>query len=100
MMDKSYFDERLRRLAKSKKGRFGDLLDYDVEPEIAKFDEYRKALAPFIVDGVEMICKAQDEGQHLLIEGANALMLDIGVYPYLMWKSSKLTSQIMAPTLL
>ncbi|KAI9692504.1 MAG: hypothetical protein M1822_006735 [Bathelium mastoideum] len=84
MMDKSYFDERLRRLAKSKKGRFGDLLDYDVEAEITNFDGYRKTLAPFIVDGVEMISKAQDEGQHILIEGANALMLDIdyGTYPF------------------
>ena len=81
MMDKTYFDERLRRLAKSKKGRFGDLLDYDVETEISKFDEYRRTLAPFVVDGVEMICKAQNEGQHILIEGANALMLDIGMAP-------------------
>ncbi|KAL9063847.1 MAG: hypothetical protein Q9157_008063, partial [Trypethelium eluteriae] len=83
MMDKSYFDERLRRLAKSKKGRFGDLLNYDVEAEIAKFDEYRVTLAPFVVDGVETICKAQEQGQHILIEGANALMLDIGEHSYL-----------------
>ncbi|KAI9705257.1 MAG: hypothetical protein M1820_005255 [Bogoriella megaspora] len=84
MMDKAYFDERLRRLAKSKKGRFGDLLQYDVEAEILMFDKYRKTLQPFVVDGVEMVCRAQDDGTDILIEGANALMLDIdyGTYPF------------------
>ncbi|KAI9739508.1 MAG: hypothetical protein M1834_006223 [Cirrosporium novae-zelandiae] len=84
MLNKPYFDERLRSLAQGQKSKFGDLLDYDVEKEIQNFDNYREQLKPFIVDGVDMICQAQDAGQKILVEGANALMLDIdyGTYPF------------------
>ena len=83
MLDKPSFDQRLRQLARSKKNEFGDLLDYDVEKEIREFDEtYREQVRPFIVDGVDMICTAQEEDRHVLVEGANALMLDIGKHTY------------------
>lgn len=79
MLDKSACNQRLRQLARSKRNEFGSLLDYDVEEEIREFDEnYREQLRPFIVDGVDMICTAQDAGRDILVEGANALMLDIG----------------------
>lgn len=75
MMDKEYFEHRLRQLAQGKKMRFGELLEYDVEAEIREFDEWRERLRPFVVDGVDLICRTQDQGDDLLIEGANALMV-------------------------
>ena len=79
MLDKANFEHRLRQLARSKKNEFGDLLDYDVEQEIKEFDKtYREELRPYIIDGIDMICTAQDQNKQILVEGANALMLDIG----------------------
>jgi adenylosuccinate synthase len=62
----------------------GLLVAYDVEREIAKFDKYRTELAPFVVDAVPLIASAQETNSRILIEGANALMLDLdfGSYPY------------------
>lgn len=45
---------------------------------------YREQLAPYVVDAVAMMQDAQQKDMNILIEGANALMLDIdyGTYPY------------------
>ena len=41
-------------------------------------------LAPFVVDAVPLIASAEEKNARILIEGANALMLDLdfGSYPY------------------
>jgi adenylosuccinate synthase len=46
--------------------------------------EYRKNLAPYVIDAIPLIQSAQQSNTPILIEGANALMLDIdyGTYPY------------------
>jgi len=78
IFDKEVLDRKLRTLASSAQKRYGDLLHYDVNAEIARFDEYRGKLPGFIVDAVTMINKAQSSlEKNLLVEGANALMLDI-----------------------
>ncbi|KAL9109734.1 MAG: hypothetical protein Q9227_005603 [Pyrenula ochraceoflavens] len=84
IMDKAYFDHRLRALAKKYTDEFGELLQYDVEKEIEAFDEYRVSLKPYVVDGVHTICQAQDSKQKILVEAANALCLDVdaGTYPF------------------
>jgi adenylosuccinate synthase len=41
IFDKKRFDEKLRHLAEGFKKRYGDLLEYDVEDEINRFDDYR-----------------------------------------------------------
>ncbi|KAK4457485.1 hypothetical protein QBC42DRAFT_212597 [Cladorrhinum samala] len=84
IFDQEHFETKLRKLAAGYKKRFGDLLDYDVEEEIARFREYRKDLPEFVVDAVNFMEQAQASGRDILIEGANALMLDIdyGTYPY------------------
>ena len=45
---------------------------------------YRERLAPYVVDAVDMMQDAQEKDMNILVEGANALMLDIdyGTYPY------------------
>jgi adenylosuccinate synthase len=41
-------------------------------------------LKPFVIDNISYVHKSLDEGKRVLVEGANALMLDIdfGTYPY------------------
>ncbi|KAK3934999.1 adenylosuccinate synthetase [Diplogelasinospora grovesii] len=84
IFDEAAFERKLRQLAAGYKKRFGDLLQYDVEEEIARFKEYRPKLASYVVDAVQYMRDAQQRNYKILIEGANALMLDIdyGTYPY------------------
>ncbi|KAK0615312.1 Adenylosuccinate synthetase [Bombardia bombarda] len=84
IFDEAVFERKLRQLASGYKKRFGDLLKYDVEDEINRFKKYRVDLAPFCTDAVHYMKNAQDRNYSILIEGANALMLDIdyGTYPY------------------
>jgi adenylosuccinate synthase len=78
------FESKLRRLASGFAKRYGDLLRYDVEDEIARFREYRPKLAKFAIDAVPFMQSAQENNMNILVEGANALMLDldVGTYPY------------------
>ncbi|KAI0170120.1 Adenylosuccinate synthetase [Pestalotiopsis sp. NC0098] len=78
------FESKLRRLNDGYRKRFGDLFDYDIEEELARFNEYRPKLAKYVVDGVSFIRSAQENNTNIVVEGANALMLDInyGSYPF------------------
>lgn len=78
------FEKKIRALAAGFKKRFGDLLEYDPEDEIAKFKEYRSILRTLVIDQVPLLLSAQESKAPILIEGANALMLDIdaGTYPF------------------
>jgi len=54
------------------------------DQEIEKYRAIAQKVKPMIVDGVVYINKALKEGKNILIEGANAIMLDIdfGTYPF------------------
>lgn len=89
--DKQSADRRLRALAKSWANQYGASLTtgpnaYDVEAEIKRMDDIRAKLleGDYVRDAVTMFTKAQDNGTEILIEGANALLLDInyGTYPF------------------
>ncbi|MCJ1308446.1 hypothetical protein MMC25_002099 [Agyrium rufum] len=84
VFDKEGMDARLRAMAKGAHARYGGTEGYNVEDEIRQFDTYREKLAPYVVDAVVMMDEAQKQDRKILIEGANALMLDIdyGTYPY------------------
>jgi adenylosuccinate synthase len=84
IFDANAFERKLRNLEAGYRKRFGDLLRYDVEEEIARFREYREKLPQYCVDAVTFMNTAQASNRKILIEGANALMLDIdyGTYPY------------------
>jgi adenylosuccinate synthase len=77
------FKTRYHRLVNSRMKRYGDF-DYDVEQELARYEKYREQLRPFVVDAIDFMHNARKENKRILIEGANALMLDIdyGTYPY------------------
>jgi len=81
---KEQFDQKVRLLASGFQKRYGDLLKYDPEEEIKKFDEYRQRLRPFVCDAVPTINDAQSKNIPILVEGANALLLDLdfGTYPF------------------
>lgn len=77
------FESRYRRLLETRKQRYGDF-DYDAEEELNRFKQYKESLKPFVVDSVDFLHKSIANNEKILVEGANALMLDIdfGTYPY------------------
>ena len=84
VFNKPLFDTKLRHLYQGYKKRYGDLLQYDPEEEIIRFDDYRERLKPYVVDQVPLIESAVKNNIRMLVEGSQALMLDIdaGTYPY------------------
>lgn len=77
------FKAKYHRLVNSRMKRYGDFT-YDSEAELKKYEQYREQLRPFVVDAIDFMHKAIAANKKILIEGANALMLDIdyGTYPY------------------
>ncbi|MCJ1295675.1 hypothetical protein MMC34_007239 [Xylographa carneopallida] len=84
IFDQKLFEAKTRRLASGFKKRYGDLLEYDVEAEIKSFRDYRERLQPYVIDQIPLLQSAKEQKANILIEGANAIMLDIdmGTYPY------------------
>lgn len=84
IFDAATFERKLRHLYSGYSKRYGDLLKYDVEEELGRFQEYRESMAKYTCDAVALVKDAQDKNLAILIEGANALMLDVdyGTYPY------------------
>ncbi|QEU61114.1 Ade12 [Kluyveromyces lactis] len=77
------FETRYRRLVETRQQRYGSF-DYDPEEELQRYKTYREQLKPFVVDSVSFMHDAIKKNKKILVEGANALMLDIdfGTYPY------------------
>ncbi|KAI6952764.1 Adenylosuccinate, partial [Hortaea werneckii] len=67
IFNKQYFDEKVRHLADGFKKRYGDLLSYDVEDELKRFDDYRERLKPFVVDQVPLIESAVKGNVRMLV---------------------------------
>lgn len=84
IFNKDMFDQKVRHLASGFRKRYGDLLKYDPEEEIKRFDEFRVKLAPYVVDQVPLIESAVKGNVKMLVEGSQALMLDLdnGTYPF------------------
>jgi len=77
------FETKYRTLVDSYKQTYPDLKT-NVDEELARYREYYKAVKPMIVDGVSYINNALRDGKRVMIEGANATMLDLdfGTYPF------------------
>ncbi|EAW07284.1 adenylosuccinate synthase ADE12 [Aspergillus clavatus NRRL 1] len=99
IMDEAVFERKLRTLHAGYTARFGDL-EYDVEEEIGRFKEYRQRLVPYIVDQLAFF-KQYKDSPNTLVEGANALMLDLdhGTYPYVTSSSTGLGGAVQALSL-
>jgi len=85
--DLLYFDQvvphKLKNLVEAAKKSFGDF-EYDIDAELDKYRKYADFLKPMIVDTIVYLNKAIKAGKKVLIESANAPMLDIdfGTYPF------------------
>ena len=98
------FEEKVKRLACGYQKRFGQLFtdEYDIKAELASFEEYREMMRKYMVDGVSFMTSAQRQNdKKIVIEGANALMLDIdyGSYPFVTSSSTTLAGIIGGLTL-
>lgn len=87
----SHFRENVRIL-KSMYGNF----DYSVELEIERYREYSKIIQPMIKDTGLYLAQALREQKKILLEGANALHLDIdhGTYPFVTSSSTGISGII------
>lgn len=56
----------------------------DVESELARYKDYAEKVRPYVKDTICFLHTALRNGKTILVEGANAAMLDIdfGTYPY------------------
>ena len=77
------FAVKLRTLAADAAARFDDF-EYDVEAELEAYKKYAERIMPHIADTVELINSEHKSGKRVLVEGANATMLDLdfGTYPF------------------
>ena len=57
---------------------------FDVEQVVSDFVAYAKRLAPYVADTVNLLHDARENGDSILLEGAQATFLDVdhGTYPY------------------
>ncbi|RIA81124.1 AMPSase 1 [Glomus cerebriforme] len=77
------FAEKFRQLVANRMKRYGKF-EYDVEAEIERYKEFAIRLQPHVVDSVIFMHKCMASKKKILVEGANALMLDLdfGTYPF------------------
>ncbi|KAG4304131.1 hypothetical protein PORY_002495 [Pneumocystis oryctolagi] len=83
LFDFSEFERLLRQNVESYKMRYKNF-EFNIEEEIEKYRVYAERLRSYVVDAVYFIHSAIISKKRILVEGANALMLDIdyGTYPY------------------
>ncbi|GFP55223.1 adenylosuccinate synthetase [Trichoderma asperellum] len=64
--------------------RYGDLLQYNVEEELALLKLYRVSLVPFVIDAEALMRDKQAKQVKMFVEGGQDLMLniDFGKYPH------------------
>eukprot|EP00638_Chattonella_subsalsa_P008576 CAMPEP_0117768758 /NCGR_PEP_ID=MMETSP0947-20121206/22584_1 /TAXON_ID=44440 /ORGANISM="Chattonella subsalsa, Strain CCMP2191" /LENGTH=157 /DNA_ID=CAMNT_0005593037 /DNA_START=90 /DNA_END=559 /DNA_ORIENTATION=+ len=83
LQDWPEFERKVRTLAGVFQSQYPDL-KLDLEKELEFYRGMRAQLLEMTVDTIEYINRQYYEGKKILIEGANAIMLDIdfGTYPY------------------
>lgn len=56
----------------------------DIKDIVSKYQEYAKILKPYVCDTINLLHKYVKEGKNIVVEGAQATLLDIdfGSYPY------------------
>jgi len=77
------FAEKFTNLVKYYQKTYPDL-KVDISGEIQKYNEIFQKVKHLVVDSVDYINTAYESGKRIMIEGANATMLDIdfGTYPF------------------
>ncbi|XP_043252306.1 adenylosuccinate synthetase [Colletes gigas] len=77
------FSQKFDALVKSYQRMF-PALEVDVKAELQQYKEYAERIRPLVKETVQYLHQSLREGKKVLVEGANAAMLDIdfGTYPY------------------
>ena len=70
------FSEKFRSLADCHAVRFKSL-KVDKEAELERYKAFAERLRPLVTETVSFLHSKLDEGKNVLVEGANAAMLDI-----------------------
>lgn len=83
LYDFDEFTARFKTMVANKRKRYGNF-EYDVEAELARYKELAERVRPYVIDTIPYLHQQIKAGKRVLVEGANALMLDIdfGTYPY------------------
>jgi len=83
LKDWDYFEQRFRALAEHHKRSF-EGLEVDIEKQLAYYKSISERVCGMTVDTIDLTNQKYKEGKKILVEGANATMLDIdfGTYPY------------------
>lgn len=80
------FEEKVRERAIAARREVSDIGGdtFDVEQVVAEFVAYAERLAPYVADTVNLLHDARENGESILLEGAQATFLDVdhGTYPY------------------
>lgn len=63
----------MKHLANGYQKRFGELFEYDIKAEIARFEEYSETMRKYVVDGVVFMSSEQQSDQKIVVEGANVI---------------------------
>ncbi|KAI8390980.1 Adenylosuccinate synthetase [Radiomyces spectabilis] len=77
------FEAKFRVMVENKRKRYGQF-EYDVEAELVRYKELAERLRPYVIDSISYLHEQLKQNKRVLVEGANALMLDLdfGTYPY------------------
>jgi len=82
LLDMTYFEHQLRKIVSAAQKRFD--FEYNIEEEVEKYKQLAEKYKPHIVDSVAWLNEQYFAKKKILLEGANAALLDIdfGTYPY------------------
>jgi adenylosuccinate synthase len=77
------FESRFKTLVENYQKQFPGLT-VDINAELEKYKNYAEEVRPCVVDTIDFLHSSLVRGDSVLVEGANATMLDIdfGTYPY------------------
>lgn len=75
------FSEKFRSLVAAYQRMLPDL-HVDIEAELGKYQGYAEEVRPFVVETISYLNGAVKAGKKVLVEGANAAMLDIDFGSY------------------
>jgi len=83
LKDWKYFEERFRALAEQHMNSYPGL-EIDVEEQLEFYKSVADRVGTMTIDTIEYTNQKFEEGKRILVEGANATMLDIdfGTYPF------------------
>lgn len=61
-----------------------DAPEIDIEKELKKFEQLRKIILPYVTDTYQLLTEAVNKNKKILVEGAQAILLDLdfAAYPY------------------